>query len=621
MTSATATASLSEVDTLFLKVAIAKKEMAKKDAQRVLKVLKASGGSAGSVAEKLGFLTASARVRVQARLDRRLAKKAKSDEQAGLEDSKARKAKKAPRKTKTEKTPSKTSDSKVRTKSDSKVRTKSDGKVRTKSDGKVKGRRRRPAPKRTGPLPLIAAAVLAGAFVGVGVMVGVSNTNEEVAVAPTPEPEAAPAAIPVAKVDDAASTKQDKRRRAALDFALSSSSKLRELDKERAALEILDEYLTAHGDAPKAVKARGALIEHCKAVVAKQGAQAKRLAKQGDDVAAAHMVANLRGRLPASLLPKINALAVAVRSTKVEAKPEVLVASAGPIEEEAAPAVAAEEEDPTPPPAPTWVKASSKKKQAPKRVTPKAKAAPAPVMDDEPEDEAEDDYEPGLEDFEDEDGLDDLEDENGYDTTSPVAEALAEMVNVPHKLRKNGEFSVNYSMNEGGELEDFETRNFDKFDVSTMEGVSATSRSGLECGAGSQRLGSFQHVVPLDGGDFEIELQMWLNYSNTRSLIVFRIGKKYGVNLGQQIVKVSKKGKLKPLSPMADRNMFREERLVKVNMTCVDGVLTIKCNGRKTAQKKFRGNDLRGHFGMIAKDVRMQITSLSIKGTLDTSGF
>ncbi len=616
MTSATATADLSPVDTLFLKVAIAKKEMAKKDAQQVLRALKTNGGSAGAVAEKLGFLTASARVRVQASVDRRLAKKAKSDEQAKLEDSKARKAKAAPHK------PKKT-DSKP--KSDGKVKSRSDGKVKSKSDGKVKARRRRALPpRRTNPIPLIGAAVLAGGLLGVGVMVAMrGDTHTDVAVAPTPEP-TPPAVTPVANIEVKAKAKKDKRLRAALEFALSSSTKLRELDKERAALEILDEFLTAHGDVEKAVKARGALMKHCKTVLEEQGAQAKRLAKRGDDVAAAHMVANLRGRLPASLLPKINALAVAVRGTKGEAKPEVQLASAEAIEDDAeetvepvAVAVADEaEEESTPPPAPTWAKAPAKKasaKRTPKKVT------PAPVA----EDEAEDEDLGGLDDLEDEDlgGLDDLEDDAaGYDTTSPVAEALAEMVNVPHKLRKNGEFSVDYSMLEGGETEDFDSRNFDKFEISTMEGVSAASRSGLECGAGSQRLAKFQHVVPLDGGDFEIELQMWLNYSNTRSVIVFLLGKKYGVNFGQQIVKVSKKGKLKSLSPHADRNMFRENRLVKVSMKCVDGVLTIKCNGRKTAQKKFRGNDLRGHFGLMAKDVRMQITSLSIKGTLDTSG-
>ena len=72
---------------------------------------------------------------------------------------------------------------------------------------------------------------------------------------------------------------------------------------------------------------------------------------------------------------------------------------------------------------------------------------------------------------------------------------------------------------------------------------------------------------------------------------------------------------------IGDRNVFREERLVKVKMTCKDGVLTVRCNGRKTAEKKFKANELRGHFGLLAKDVRMQITSLSIRGHVDASAF
>ena len=99
---------------------------------------------------------------------------------------------------------------------------------------------------------------------------------------------------------------------------------------------------------------------------------------------------------------------------------------------------------------------------------------------------------------------------------------------------------------------------------------------------------------------------------------VFLFGKKMGVNLGQQLVKVSKRGKMKALTPTVDRGVFREERLVKIKMTYKDGVFTVRCNGRKTAEKKVKANDVRGHFGMLAKDVRLQITNLSIKGLVDT---
>ena len=58
-----------------------------------------------------------------------------------------------------------------------------------------------------------------------------------------------------------------------------------------------------------------------------------------------------------------------------------------------------------------------------------------------------------------------------------------------------------------------------------------------------------------------------------------------------------------------------------VSFTYRDGTLTVKCNGRQTAQKELDRDALRGHFGMIARDVRLQITRMSIKATLDTEAF
>ena len=50
-----------------------------------------------------------------------------------------------------------------------------------------------------------------------------------------------------------------------------------------------------------------------------------------------------------------------------------------------------------------------------------------------------------------------------------------------------------------------------------------------------------------------------------------------------------------------------------------DNVLTVKCDGRKTAQKKFKPGQLKGRFGMIAKGVRFQMTDLRITGYVDPS--
>ena len=115
-------------------------------------------------------------------------------------------------------------------------------------------------------------------------------------------------------------------------------------------------------------------------------------------------------------------------------------------------------------------------------------------------------------------------------------------------------------------------------------------------------------------GDFEIEVEMWCNASSGRSVLAFFVGKKIGISWGQQLVKL---GNLRPISPMLDRTQFREERLVRMKFSYKGEKLTVTCNGRKTAEAEYRKGELRGQFGLIAKDVRFQITDLKIRGMID----
>lgn len=221
----------------------------------------------------------------------------------------------------------------------------------------------------------------------------------------------------------------------------------------------------------------------------------------------------------------------------------------------------------------------------------------------------------------DEDLDDDEFDDLGIDTTSPVAMAMNELLTVPHSLRKNMELSVNYPMEQGGELEDFESLGFDKFEIcraSRSAGAWAEPILGLEVGVSSQRVARMWHAVTLTDA-FEIELEMWVNAGGSRSSLVFLVGKKVGVSWGQEIVKVSKRGATRRISGKVDRNVFRGERKVKIKITARDNTLTIKCDGRTTAKKAFKSGELKGRFGMIAKGVRFQVLDLRINGFVDPS--
>jgi hypothetical protein len=207
------------------------------------------------------------------------------------------------------------------------------------------------------------------------------------------------------------------------------------------------------------------------------------------------------------------------------------------------------------------------------------------------------------------------------DVSSPVADALREKLSAPHTLRTNQELFVSYAMQGASEVEDFDFLGFDKFEVcEALRGAGAYSESlvGLECGVSSQRPARMRHVVALEE-ECEIDVRLWVNAATRRSKLVFLLGDKIGVNWGQQIAKVSKRGSIRPLAGRVDRNAFRGERIVRLQLRVKDNELTVRLDGRQTAKKTFKPGELQGHFGFLAKGVRLQILELKIRGIVDAS--
>lgn len=201
------------------------------------------------------------------------------------------------------------------------------------------------------------------------------------------------------------------------------------------------------------------------------------------------------------------------------------------------------------------------------------------------------------------------------DTGSPVALALRQLLHVPHTLR-DGRVEARYRFNGPDEVGDFEWTGFDKLEVGEVVGRNLRTVD-LELGVGSRRVGRLVHVVPL-AGDFRIDLAMWVNQATSRSDLVLFVGDKVGVRWGQQIVRASRSGGLRPVAgAQPDRGLFREERLVRVRLTRTGDALTVECDGRRVAHKAFKPGELDGRFGLIAQDVRVVITELSVDGVVD----
>lgn len=457
--------------------------------------------------------------------------------------------------------------------------------------------RTRPAapPAATGARPvtlmLVGVALLAGSLVGVAAVVATHGPSDQVSVVPAL---VAPAAVaPAAPVAAATKPVDD-----GLTETLRTAGQLSDLGKERLALEVLDEYSTRHGAKRELVRARDRLNGRCERLLGQELARLRAAAL--DRAGQATALSRLRERLPESFGPRVDALALELQPSPSTPEP-----SAEPQAEEE-PATEETETDDLPPmltasaePAPRGsAPAASVEKPTTRPSTPREEPTPTTEA---PADEPAAEPAPAAE-----------------DRTSPVAMALNELLHVRYALH-DGKVDASYDFAVQGEQNDFETVGFDKAEINDIDSYGRVSGVDLELGVGSQRVARLQHVLAL-AGDFQIDLTLWLNHSSGRSNLTFLIGNKVGVRWGQQLVKVGKSGGMKPLSGAEpDRSIFREERDVTVRITRVGELLTVECNGRKVAQKTFKPGELDGHFGLIANDLRMIVTSLRIQGVVDAS--
>ncbi len=208
------------------------------------------------------------------------------------------------------------------------------------------------------------------------------------------------------------------------------------------------------------------------------------------------------------------------------------------------------------------------------------------------------------------------EGEEGVDAT--VRDALEELLAIEHKLKAGNVIAVTYPFSEGGgDLADFDSNSFDRLQVGMVDGWSRFEE-GLELGAGSRRMGTLMHRLYLTG-DFTITVKLWVNHNTPSTVICFLLSKKVGVKWGQIVVKPKN---LRPYNrrARADATVFKEEKLVTIEMAFKGKKLTVKCNGRKTDERTFKKGELNSvRFGLMARNTRLVLTDLKIVAEVDVS--
>jgi hypothetical protein len=191
-------------------------------------------------------------------------------------------------------------------------------------------------------------------------------------------------------------------------------------------------------------------------------------------------------------------------------------------------------------------------------------------------------------------------------------------ISVPHDVLPEGSFMVTYSMDDPKQLIDFEATDIEAFQIETLvrPRVTPRGRLGLHCRAFEKR-GVVRHSTPLDGMNFEINVDFWLKEVNSRSQLVFTLGPSRGVSFGQQLVTLDENGTLRVLDTRPpNMELFKGDRIVTTNLLCQNGKLTVTVNGTLLVSRQFDPAVLQGPFGLVAQDVDLQITHLTIRGNL-----
>lgn len=202
-------------------------------------------------------------------------------------------------------------------------------------------------------------------------------------------------------------------------------------------------------------------------------------------------------------------------------------------------------------------------------------------------------------------------DADGADEPPPVDPALRERIDdllyVDPNLRSGDRVDFSYFFGEPAEQDDFVARGLDIVDV---------KEGGLLLGAGSRGAGTAIHKLPVTG-DFVLEVEMVVAHNTPSAVLCLVLSKKIGISWGQAICKPKS---LRPYrrGAQADPTLFREERTVRTEVALEDGVLTVKCNGRKVDARKVKKGDLKEvRLGFLLRNIRLNVKSIRIKGLVD----
>lgn len=237
----------------------------------------------------------------------------------------------------------------------------------------------------------------------------------------------------------------------------------------------------------------------------------------------------------------------------------------------------------------------------------------AHAQDDEDQDEGDDEGDGDAPDGDDDTSAPSL---GGVDDAALRAR-LEPIVHLQGYGLQDGVVTLAYPLTEPVELRAFEHSGFDKVDLRSVSGQ-AQSGPGIELGAGSRNVGRLLHKLPLKG-DVEVTVELWIAHNTPSAVVCFVLGEKVGVLWGQQIVKPSN---MRPYgrSAPADPLLFKEERSVRSTFTVTGNDLVVRCQGSESGRHTFTKNELRSmRFGVIARNCRLVLTDLQLRGTVDTA--
>jgi hypothetical protein len=224
-----------------------------------------------------------------------------------------------------------------------------------------------------------------------------------------------------------------------------------------------------------------------------------------------------------------------------------------------------------------------------------------------------------------EDAEDEKDDTSARDTEpAPVLDdstlraKIAPLVQLSSFSMSNGVADLAYPLTDVVEQKAFDAAGFDKVEIRSIVGHAHTT-TGMEIGAGSRGAGRSLHKLPLTG-DVEVNVELWLPHGSPSSNVTFLLSEKVGVLWGQTIVKPKTMRPYGRTAPVADPALFKEERVCRARFVVTNNELVVTFQGSETHRHTFAKGELASmRFGIFARNVRLQLTDLSIKGKVDVA--